>query len=334
MSSKICRWRILGAAEIARKNWRAIRLAGNSTLTAVASRDIARCRQFVRECQSQVPFDEQPRAVESYEQLLADDNVDAVYLPLPTIPRKPLVIRAAEAGKHVLAEKPVGATSDDVREMLDACRRNGVQFMDSVMFMHSQRLDRLRESLADNAVGQIRRITSQFSFGGSDEFLRDNIRLKSTLEPLGCLSDLGWYNIRFSLWALDERLPWAVCGRKVDERRGQGSPEPVPVQFSAELFYEDGVSASFYCSFVTEIQQSANISGTRGYVHVPDFVLPFYGSELAFEASSHVLAVNCCDFHMQQRTQRIAVPEYSDGHAQTAAPSSPGVKGGRSVSSD
>ena len=110
MQKAICRWGILGAAEIARKNWQAIRNAPNCSLTAVASRDLDRCRRFIGECQRHAPFDPPPRACGSYEELLASDDVDAVYIPLPTGIRKPWAIRAAEAGKHVLVEKPVGAT--------------------------------------------------------------------------------------------------------------------------------------------------------------------------------------------------------------------------------
>lgn len=140
MTQTICRWGILGTAEIARKNWLAIRNAENCALTAVASREPERCRRFIAECQRHAPFDPPPRPFASYEELLASDTVDAVYVPLPTSIRKAWLIRAADAGKHVLSEKPAGASADDVREILAACRRNGVQFMDGVMFMHSGRM--------------------------------------------------------------------------------------------------------------------------------------------------------------------------------------------------
>ena len=157
----------MGTANIARKNWQAIRNAPNCTLTAVASRDLDRCRRFIGECQRHVAFDPPPLALGSYEELLASDAVDAVYIPLPTGVRKPWAIRAAEAGKHVLVEKPVGATSQDVREILAACRQSGVQFMDGVMFMHSRRMESMRKILADgHSIGPLKRITSQFTFGG------------------------------------------------------------------------------------------------------------------------------------------------------------------------
>ena len=313
MSQTICRWGILGAAEIAQKNWLAIRNAENCTLVAVASRDPQRCRRFIADCQRRAPFDPPPLALGSYEELLASDMVDAVYVPLPTGVRKTWLIRAAEAGKHVLSEKPVGATAEDVREILAACRRSRVQFMDGVMFVHSRRLERIREVLNDGqSVGPIRRIVSQFSFGAPPEFFQGNIRAHSGLEPLGCLGDLGWYCIRFTLCVLDGKRPTQVCGHLLASRGRSDSPAPVPAEFSAELFFPDGVSASFYCSFLAEIQQWANIGGTKGFIHVPDFVLPHYGAEVGFEVCNPVFHVTGCDFNMEDHRRRVAVREYSN----------------------
>src|ERR1019366_53218 len=132
------RWGILSTAGIARKNWRAILDSGNSVVTAVASRDIARSQKFIEECQRDNSFENLPAALGSYESLIASSNVDAVYIPLPTGLRKEWVLRAAAAGKHVLCEKPCGLSLADVREMTDACKKNQVQFMDGVMFMHNQ----------------------------------------------------------------------------------------------------------------------------------------------------------------------------------------------------
>jgi len=313
MQKTICRWGILGTAEIARKNWQAIRKAPNCSLTAVASRDLDRCRQFISECQRHVSFDTTPRAFGNYEELLASDAVDAVYIPLPTGIRKPWVMRAAEAGKHVLVEKPVGATTEDVREILAACRHSGVQFMDGVMFMHSRRLDSIRKILADDqSIGPLKRITSQFTFAAGSEFFASNIRAHSKLEPLGCLGDLGWYNIRFTLWAMNWVLPAKLSGRILAEHRRPDSPAAVPTEFSAELFYADGVSASFYCSYLAEIQQWANLGGTKGFLYVPDFVLPRYGAEVAFEVSNPIYYITGCNFNMEEHTRRCAVPEYGN----------------------
>jgi predicted dehydrogenase len=313
MPEPLCRWGILGAANIARKNWKAIRNAGNSALVAVASRDRDRAARFIAECQAEVPFAPAPQPCGGYEELLARNDVDAVYLPLPTGIRKEWVLRAAAAGKHVLCEKPCGTSSADVRAMLDACRRHSVQFMDGVMFMHSRRLPLIRQVLDDlESVGAVRRVSSQFSFRASDEFLAQNIRVHGDLEPLGCLGDLGWYNVRLSLWVCRDRLPERVAGRILAQHgRGDGG-RPVPIEFSGELFFPDGVSAAFYCSFLTENQQWAHVSGTRGSLYLDDFVVPYFGCESAFEANAPVLRKRGCDFNLEKHARRFAVHEYSN----------------------
>ena len=142
MSEDICRWGILGTAGIAKKNWQSLKTAGNARLVAVASRDTARAQAYVDECQAHVAFDPAPRAVGSYEELLARADVDAVYVPLPTGPRKEWAIKTAEAGKHLMCEKPCGGDVAEVEEIIAACERANVQFMDGVMFMHGKRLDK------------------------------------------------------------------------------------------------------------------------------------------------------------------------------------------------
>jgi predicted dehydrogenase len=186
--------------------------------------------------------------------------------------------------------------------------------MDGVMFMHSQRLALLRQTLDDGrSIGSVRRITSQFSFLADDDFLTTNIRASNLLEPLGCLGDLGWYNIRFSLWVMKEQLPERVTGRLL-AGHDAGGGAPVPMEFSGDLFFPGGASASFFCSYRTGNQQWAHVSGTHGYLHVPDFVVPFYGNEVSFEVNAPILRVrSCCDFNMESYPRRLAVYEYSNG---------------------
>jgi predicted dehydrogenase len=311
----LCRWGILGTAGIARKNWQAIARAGNAVVAAVASRSIDRSRRFVAECQAGCPVSSMPATLGSYDELLARADVDAVYVPLPTGVRKEWVLRAAEAGKHVLVEKPVGVTADDVRDMLAACDRHRVQLMDGVMFMHSRRLEALRRTLDDGqSVGRVRRIVAQFSFDAPEGFGQENIRADSRLEPHGCLGDLGWYTIRFALWVMKFELPTRVDARLLAEAGPPGRPDKVPFEVSAELLFPGGVSAALYCSFQTENQQWANVSGTKGFVHVPDFVLPFFGDEVRFEVTNSVFEVAGCDFDMQRRTRAVVVPEYGNSH--------------------
>lgn len=314
MNQRVCRWGILSAANIARKNWLAIKNSGNAVVAAVASRDVSKAQQFIDECQAHSLFSNKPEAVKGYEELLSRPDIDAVYVPLPTGLRKEWVIRAAQAGKHVLAEKPVGCDANEVQEMVEACRKHNVQFMDGVMFMHSQRLNRMRLILDDGmSVGEIRRITSQFSFCGEGDFTKNNIRTHGELEPLGCLGDLGWYNIRFSLWAMNYQMPERVQGHLLGEVKRSDSQASVPTDFSGELYFANGISAGFYCSFNTGTQQWANISGTKGYIHLQDFVVGNYGNEMALTVTNAGLTQNVCDFNMEDHTRRVTIPEYSNG---------------------
>jgi predicted dehydrogenase len=316
MSANKLRWGILSTAQIARKNWKAIRLSANGTVVAVASREIAKARQFIAECQMSAPMDAPPHALGSYEELLAAKNVDAVYIPLPTGLRKEWVLRAAVAGKHIVCEKPCATSAPDLREMIEACRKHGVQFMDGVMFMHSARLPQMRALLGDGqSIGDIKRITSAFSFRAPDQFFAGNIRAHSVLEPYGCLGDLGWYNIRLALWAMNWQLPRRVTGRILSEVGGKDSPALVPTEFSAELLFDGGASSGFYCSFLTENEQWAMVSGTKGYLRLRDFVVPFFGNESAFEVNNVALNINGCDFNMEAHCRRFAVAEYSNSHA-------------------
>jgi len=314
--SSTCRWGFLATAAISRKNWRSIALSGNGALVAVASRVMSKADQFIRQCQAEVPIWPMAKSLGSYEALLARDDVDAVYIALPTTLRKPWVIRAAEAGKHVLCEKPIASTAADAAEMVDACRTHGVQFIDGVMFNHSARLGKLRRELdRTDGIGTIRRISSHFSFAGGEAFERDNIRTNSELEPHGCLGDLGWYNIRFTLWVMKYAMPTSVVAHSHRTMRGSTSPAEVPGELSATMFFEGGVSANFFCSFLAENQETATISGTNGYVSMEDFVLPFYDAEVAFQTNKNVLAINNCTWNMGRHTDRVAVREYASGEA-------------------
>jgi predicted dehydrogenase len=310
MNTPLCRWGILGAAFIARKNWQAIRDAGNATLVAVASRDLARAQSFIAECQASAPHPVVPEAMDSYDALLARPDIDAVYIPLPTGLRKEWVIRAAQAGKHVLVEKPVGRDAAEVAEIITACEKHRVQFMDGVMFMHGRRLNHLR-GVADRDVGQIRHIASQFSFMSDDEFQRSNIRAHGTLEPLGCLGDLGWYCLRFTLWAMKFATPTHVTGHIHAETRQTDDAPPVPIEFSGTLTFAGGTSASFYCSFTAANAQWAIVSGDKGLLQVSDFVLPFSGPQTQFSLTRSDFVLDRCQFDMHEGRQIETIDEPS-----------------------
>lgn len=300
------RWGILSTAGIAKKNWRAIRDSGNSIVTAVASRDVSRAQKFIADCQREIPFDASPAAIGSYDELIHSPTVDAIYVPLPTGLRKQWVLRAAAAGKHVLCEKPCAVNLADLREMTDACRKNNVQFMDGVMFMHNPRMPRVRQFLDDGqSVGTIKRIMSVFSFATQESFYDANIRVNSELEPTGCLGDLGWYCIRFALWAMNWQLPRDVTGRILSARANRLSPAPAPTDFSAELVFNDDTSMGFYCSFLAEYQNWIHVGGSKGYLRLSDFVHPLSVHEPFFEVNKREERVRACDCKGEHTESRV-----------------------------
>ena len=128
---------------------------------------------------------------DAYAEIMESHNVDAVYIPLPTSLHKEWVLRALNAGKHVLVEKPVAINYEDYLEMRQvafACRKF---LMDGTMFVHNPRTDAFLNCVTDEHIfGDIDRIDVDFTLQGSDDFFQNNIRLKADGDPLGCIGDL------------------------------------------------------------------------------------------------------------------------------------------------
>lgn len=258
---------------------------------------------------------QRPQAFQGHEALLESDAIDAVYIPLPTGVRKPWVIAAAKAGKHVLVEKPVADTAQDAQEMSDACRSAGTLLMDGVMFDHSRRIEAVADQIASGRLGNLRRIQVHFSFPGDAEFQASNIRTDTSLERHGCLGDLGWYCIRFILWATGFRDPLQVSGRTIERLSREGSNDWVPGEFVGEMVLQDGITAGFFCSFASSNQQTGIVSGDAGYLTVDDFVLPLYSSQTDWQIHRHDLQIDNCRWNFRRRSESHHCDEYHSGES-------------------
>jgi predicted dehydrogenase len=182
------------------------------------------------------------------------------------------------------------------------------------MFSHSHRLPAIRKVLDDGtSVGDIRRITSAFAFRGHGKFIETNIRADGALEPLGCLGDLGWYCVRFTLWAMNWQMPRAVSARLIASA-GREASRPVPIDLSAELLFDNEVSAGLSCSFTTGLQQWAIVSGTGGQLTVADFVNPRAGGELEFDVVESKGGGDALNPRLEMDSRRFLVPEHGDCH--------------------
>ena len=138
--------------------------------------------------------------------MLADDDIDVVYCPLPTALHDEWAVKVAEAGKGLLVEKPVALSGPSWERIFAEFRKRCLPIMDGVMFMHHERLGKLKATMeAAQADGGLEsgatRVSSGFSFPADDEWLATNIRTDPSLDALGALGDLGWYQARFALWA-------------------------------------------------------------------------------------------------------------------------------------
>ena len=182
------RWGILSAADIARhKVIPGMRRSERSEVVAIASRDAARARAVADELQI-------PGAHGSYEALLADPTVDAVYIPLPNHLHAEWTIKAVEAGKHVLCEKPLAMTSADAQRMVDASRAAGVQLMEGFMYRLHPSWVAVRELVASGRIGRLVAVQSWFSYYNDDPANIRNIREVGG----GALYDIGCYNVNLS----------------------------------------------------------------------------------------------------------------------------------------
>ena len=194
MSEIPIKWGILGCADIAKKIVRAMKLSSNSELVAIASRDIAKARRFAQqnECYDGHPSNGLVQCYGSYEELLLNEKVQAVYIPLPTTMHLEWVEKAAQSKKHILLEKPVAVSADEFAQMVTLCKQNNVMLMDGTMFMHHTRTASLLRTLFDPLTGRIKQVRCSFSFNGSSEsFLKGNIRTNASADPLGALGSIN-----------------------------------------------------------------------------------------------------------------------------------------------
>ncbi|KAG6602218.1 putative oxidoreductase, partial [Cucurbita argyrosperma subsp. sororia] len=279
MADMIVRFGIIGAAEIARKVSRAIAIAPNATLSAIGSRSVEKASKFAVDN----GFSPQVKIYGSYEAVLDDPEIDAVYVPLPTSLHLRWAVLAAEKKKHLLLEKPVALNVSEFDKILEACEANGVQFMDGTMWMHNPRTALMKEFLSDaEQFGQLKSVNSVFSFAADADFLANDIRVKSDLDGLGALGDAGWYCIRSILFAANFELPKRVIAFPNPVLNESG----VILSCGASLFWDDGKIATFHCSFLSNLTMDITAIGTNGTLHVNDFIIPYGEKEAYFCTNS------------------------------------------------
>ncbi|KAK8965918.1 hypothetical protein KSP40_PGU019530 [Platanthera guangdongensis] len=278
------RFGILGCARIARKVSRAIKLSPNATIVAVGSRSAEKARRFIDD--NGLPDD--TRAHGTYESLLDDPEVDAVYVPLPTSLHLRWATAAARKGKHVLLEKPTALCVAELDQILEACEANNVQFMDGTMWMHHPRTAKMGDLLRDSDLfGQLKMVSSIACFLAEPDFLQNNIRANPELDALGALGDIGWYCIRMILWSADYRMPRTALALPNPAKSEVG----VLLSCGASLHWDDGTVATFYCSFLAHRTFEVAVVGSKATLTLRDFINPFQenSARFTFGSTDHVV---------------------------------------------
>lgn len=257
MTADRVRWGVLSTANIGRAAVNpAIQASRNGELVAIASRDEERARVFAAEYGI-------PTAYGSYEALLDDDGIDAVYVPLPNSLHREWTVRAAEAGKHVLCEKPLALDTAECLEMAAAAEANGVLLMEAFMYRFHPRTERVVELVRSGAIGTPHAVRSAFTFRLRD---RDNIRLDAALGG-GALMDVGCYCVNVSR---------TLAGREPLRAQATGTFGDTGVDelMTGILDFGDGLVAHFDCALNLERSEAYEVAGTDGSLRVESAFLP------------------------------------------------------------
>jgi len=243
------RWGILGAASIAiRRLIPAIARSQTGALAAIASRDEKKAAQFSRQFGI-------PRAYGSYEALLDDPGVDAVYIPLPNSLHRPWTERAAAARKHVLCEKPLGVNAAEAAAMVASCEKAGVVLQEAFMYRFHPQIERMQQLLREGAAGPLWLVRAAFSFG----VMGPNVRLEAELGGGGLL-DVGCYCVNISRLVLGE--PNTAFASAVYERG-------VDVRLAGALCFAEERMALVDCGLRTPYRQECEIVGADGSITLP-----------------------------------------------------------------
>ena len=246
------RWGILSTADIGMKKVTpAIQAAGNCEVVAIASRD----RQRAGAAAEKLGI---PAAYGTYEELLAADDVDAVYIPLPNDLHAEWTMRAAAASKHVLCEKPLALSAAQAEEMARTCDDAGVKLGEAFMYRHHPTWVKAVHLVRDGAIGDLQGVQSWFSYYNDDP---ENIRNR-TENGGGAIMDIGCYNINVS------RMLFAAEPVRIESAVRRDPIMGIDTLTSAVLEFPDGGQATFTCSTRSEDYQRVHIVGSTGRIEV------------------------------------------------------------------
>jgi predicted dehydrogenase len=250
MGDRVFRWGLLGTARINRALIPPLRVSQDNRLLAVASRDGARASAYAREWGIE-------RAYGSYEALLDDEEIDAVYVPLPNHLHAEWTIKAAAAGKHVLCEKPLALGVEEVDAIEAAAREHGVVVVEAFMYRHHPQTLKVKQLVDQGAIGDLRFVRGTFSFPLDQP---GDYRLRTEWGG-GSLWDVGCYPLSFTRFLLGQE-PVEVFGSQVSGATG------IDETFAGQLVFANGVLAQIDSGFRSAVRAELEVTGTKGVLRV------------------------------------------------------------------
>ncbi len=271
MTEKVLRWGVISTANIGRAAvLPAIQHSSNGELVAVASRDEEKARTFADKLGI-------PRAYGSYEALLAADDIDAVYIPLPNSLHREWTINAAEAGKHILCEKPLALDAAECAEMEAAAQQNGVVLMEAFMYRFHPQTEKVLQLVQDGAIGEPRLIYAAFTFRLSN---LENIRFNPELGG-GSLMDVGCYCVNI-IRTVAGAIPGAGEPVEVQAHANWGKTG-VDEEMTGTFRFANGLLAQFSCGLTLERREFYQVAGPEGHLDVQSAFLPGTGDTTIHE---------------------------------------------------
>jgi D-xylose 1-dehydrogenase (NADP+, D-xylono-1,5-lactone-forming) len=245
-------WGIISTADINRKVIPGAKASPKVDLVAVASRNQRRAESYAREWGIEVAYG-------SYEALLADHGIDAVYISLPNTMHVEWSIKAGEAGKHVLCEKPLTRHVDEAKAAFDAADRAKRILMEAFMYRHNPQTRKFQELIHEGAIGEVRVIRSVFSYSLYDE---KNIRLRTDVEG-GALMDVGCYCVSGARLAAGTE-PESVFGS------AWYGPSGTDWVFTGLMRFPGDVLATFDCGTALPERDELEVIGSEGSLFLDD----------------------------------------------------------------
>ena len=244
-------WGILGTARINRSLIPPLRLSYRNELRAVASRTLERAEEYAHEWDI-------PEAIGSYDALLAHPDIDAIYIPLPNSLHAEWTIKAAQAGKHVLCEKPLALSVEEVDAMITATEKSGTVLIEAFMYRFHARTLHIKEMINTGVIGDVHHIKGAFTFPLNRP---GDVRWDADMGG-GSLWDVGCYPLNFSRYLLGTE-PIHVYGHSVNGDSG------IDLSFTAQLLFPGDISVQFDCGFRSQFRMHMEITGDKGSIFVP-----------------------------------------------------------------